>query len=1070
MEKLSISPPGNYACQLYTGGRNSIALAYRRRSKALGAFVLISLVALLSLPAKAGLFIYDDNNVSAFFNGTATFQNRMIKGTVTNDAGELLGGVTVQLKGSNTIVTTAQDGSFSIDVPDGAVTLMFSYIGMQSQEVNVRDNGPIRIALKVENNTLSDVVVVGYGTQKKVNLTGSVATVSSKTLLERPATNAANLLQGRITGLQVIQPTASPGRDDPQFQIRGLGSFGASSNPLILVDGILGSITNLNPNDIESVSVLKDAASAAIYGSRAANGVILVTTKRGRKGEPLLEYRIDVGSHTATRLPDFIYNSVEYMTMYNAAKERVGLPALYTQEQIDAYKNPTDKAQYPDFNWSDHYFNPATVINHNLRFSGGNEKTNYSISLGYLDQDGVLPSFNYKRYNAIINLNTQVNKRIRVGTIINMVKKNITEPRFTNSDIVLLVYQGAPNYTPFLPDGSGRVARYAYAGEGHNRSPETDLHPGNYQYSNSHAINAQGYIDVNIIKGLVWQVKGGLNYNGDTYKSHQQVVQQYAFIKPAGADDFPYVDDGGKSGGVTDRYSQNLLPSLYSTLTYDKTFGKYHTLKVLGGYEQQSFKTQFLQGARLNFPTPGLAEINAGSPVGQSLSGTSTEWALRSYFGRVNYDYMGKYLLEANIRYDGSSRIAEDNRWGAFPSLSAGWRISEENFIQNNVSWIDDLKLRASLGTLGNQEIGLYPYQDILNLSEYPYGSTLQASTILTRLTDKNIKWESTRVLNFGVDLDIYKGLFGVTFDWFKKNTYDILTTQPVPGSLGLSGPVTNDGKLQNIGWEAQLRHANQVGDFSYSAYFLFSTFKNKLLKIRTPTKGVNEVGLPYGSYYMYEWIGIFQSQDDIDKSPDQPFFPPRPGDLKIKDQNGDAVVNAEDRKTVKGIFPDFTYSFGFTAAWKGFALSAFFQGTQGNKMPLNGWGIDPFIQGTPPTAKFRDAWSPTNPSNTVPAIYESWTYGGVSAYPSTYYLQDASYLRLKNVNLSYALPKRIADKIWSKGLTVYVSGDNLLTFTKFEGADPETLSRTGSTIGGWGRYAQFPQVRIINFGIDVKF
>ena len=439
MEKLHIPLLVKQTCHLCSGimGR-LVVVAWE--SKILFAIVFIAMPSLLSLPLKAAPFFYGDNIESKLLNERTTFQDRVVKGVVANDAGEALGGVTVQLKGSNIIVTTAQDGSFSINVPDGAVTLIFSYIGMQTQEANVRDNTPVRIALKSEDNTLSDVVVVGYGTQKKVNLTGSVATVSSKTLLERPATNAANLLQGRVTGLQVIQPTASPGRDDPQFRIRGLGSFGASSNPLILVDGIIGSITNLNPNDIESVSVLKDAASAAIYGSRAANGVILVTTKRGRKGEPLLEYRIDVGSHTATRLPDFIYNSVEYMTMYNAAKARVGLPALYTQEQIDAYENPTDKAQYPNFNWSDHYFNPATVINHNLRFSGGNEKTNYSISLGYLDQDGVLPSFNYKRYNAIINLNSQVNKRIRVGTIINMVKKNITEPRSTNSDIVLLVY------------------------------------------------------------------------------------------------------------------------------------------------------------------------------------------------------------------------------------------------------------------------------------------------------------------------------------------------------------------------------------------------------------------------------------------------------------------------------------------------------------------------------------------------------------------------------------------------------------------------------------------------------
>ncbi|MGN6495483.1 MAG: SusC/RagA family TonB-linked outer membrane protein [Agriterribacter sp.] len=1028
-------------------------------------WVIFALPTLLMLP-----FSLQANDANISYKLSPTQSTLPVTGKVTNEAGEPLQGVTIQVKGTTISATTDAAGSFQINVPGNNAILVFSYVGMQTLEHRVSGSGNISIVLSSDKSTLSDVVVVGYGTQKKINLTGSVATVGGSTLVERPATNAANLLQGRVTGLQVIQPTASPGRDDPQFQIRGLGSFGASSSPLVLVDGLIGSITNLNPNDIESVSVLKDAASAAIYGSRAANGVILVTTKRGKQGAPLLEYRVDIGSHTATRVPDFIYNSAEYMTMYNAAKERVGLPPLYTQEQIDAYKNPSDPIQYPNFNWTDHYFNPATVINHNLRFSGGNERTNYSISLGYLDQDGVLPSFNYKRYNAIININSQINKRVRVGTIINMTKKRIAEPRSVNSDVVLLVYQGAPNFMPFLPDGSGRIARYAYAGEGHNRNPETDLHPGNYQHTNAHGINAQGYVDVQILKGLVWQIKGGFNYNGETYKSHQQVVNQYAYIKPAGADDFPYIDDGGKSGGVTDRYSQNVLPSVFSTLNYETVIGTSHNLKVLAGYEQQSFKTQFLQGGRLSFPTPSLAEINAGSPVGQSLSGTATEWALRSYFGRINYDYKGKYLLEGNLRYDGSSRIASNNRWGAFPSVSAGWRISRESFIEDNLKWLDDLKFRASWGTLGNQEIGLYPYQDILNLSEYPYGSTLQPAAVVTRLTDKNIKWESTRVMNIGMDLEIARGLFGLTLDWFKKNTFDILTTQPVPGSLGMSGPVTNDGKLQNIGWEAQIRHNNQIGDFSYGAYFLFSTFKNKLLKIRVPTKGVNEVGLPYGSYYMYEWIGIFQSQDDIDKSPDQPFFPPRPGDLKIKDQNGDGVVNADDRKTIKGIFPDFTYSFGVNASWKGFALSAFFQGTQGNKMPLNGWGIDPFIQGTPPTTKFRDAWSPTNPSNTVPAIYESWTYGGVSAYPSTYYLQDASYLRLKNVNLSYTLPKTVTDKIWSKGITVYVSGDNLLTFTKFEGADPETLSRTGSTIGGWGRFAQFPQVRILNFGIDVKF
>ncbi len=1010
--------------------------------------------------------LYDKDEMEPFVSEQ---QQKSVSGKVTDSSGGALPGVTVAIKGTTNGCITDANGNFSIaNIPENA-TLQFSFVGMKSQEVVVGGKTTVNVTLAVESIGVDEVIVIGYGTQQKVNVTGAVSTISSKILTDIPKPNTSNMLQGHVNGLQVVQPTASPGRDDPKLQIRGMGSFGASSDPLILVDGIIGSLNNLNSIDVESISVLKDAASAAIYGSRAANGVILVTTKQGKKGECVVEYRGNVGVHTATRLPDFIYDSYEYMTMYNQARARSNKTPYFTQAELDAYKNPTDKAQYPSFNWEEYYFKPATVIDHNLRFSGGNDKTTYSLSMGYLDQDGILPIFNYKRYNAILTLNSQMNKVVSVGTIINMTKKNIDEPRYTNSDIVLDIYRTAPTYTPYLPDGSGRVSIFLSQSGGGNGSAVTDFDPGNYQRTNQSLINAQAYINIIPFKGLVWQVKGAYNYSGEIYKMHTQYIPRYEFIKRTGEADYSLYSES-KTGGVSDKYTVSTLPSLYSTLTYDKMIGEDHTIKALAGFEQQSFKTQYLGGSRISFPSPVLTEIDAGSSVGQTLSGTASEWAIRSYFGRVNYDYRSKYLLEANVRYDGSSRIATANRWGVFPAVSAGWRLSKESFIQNKFKWIDNMKLRASLGTLGNQEIGTYPYQDILSITKYPYETELQAGAVVNRLTDKSLRWESTRVFDLGLDLDIYKGLFGMTFDWFNKKTYGILTSQPVPASLGISGPVTNDGELQNTGWEIELRHANKIGDVSYDAYFLMSTFKNKLLKIRTPVTGVNEVGLPYNSYYMYEWIGIFQSQADIDNSPTQSFFPSKPGDLKIKDQNGDGKVNASDRKTIKGKYPDFLYSFGMNVSWKGLRLTAFFQGSQGNKIPLNGWGIDPFLQGTPPTTKFRNAWSTTNPSNTVPAVYEGWDYGGVAAYPSTYYLQDASYLRLKNVSISYTIPKKIADKIRSKGLTVSVSGENLLTFTRFEGADPETLSTTGSTVSGWGRYAQYPQVRIINFGLDVKF
>ena len=983
-----------------------------------------------------------------------------INGKVTDENGQPLASATILVKGTNNGTKSDANGNFSINA-DPNSTLVISFVGYETKEIKVINQANISIQLRPSSTISDQIVVVGYGTQKKVNLTGSVSSVSSKTLLERPAPNAGDLLEGRMTGLQVTQPTGQPGRDNAVFQIRGLGSFGASSDPLVLIDGVTGSLDNLSPEDIDNVTVLKDAASASIYGVRAANGVILVTTKKGRKGQSFVNYKVDVGRQTATRLPDFINNSAEYMQMWNDARVRSGESPVYTQDQIDAYKNATDRTHFPNFNWEDYYFKPATDINHHLGFSGGNDKTSYNFSLGYLNQDGILPSHSYQRYNALLNFDTKVNDFIMVGSSINMVYKNIFEPWLTNDDIVLLVYQAGPTFGPYLPDASGRFAARAYNTEGHNASP-TSVFNNDGQSTRYYDVNAQVYADVNLYKGLLWEIKGAFNYEDNTYKNHQHTVPAYLF-QPDSSGVYEYDNDGEVSAlGVSEQDTRTVLQTFYSTLTYDTKIGSAHNLKAMLGYEQQSYKDEYLYGRRGTFPTPLLSELNAGSSDGQSTAGSSTEWATQSVFGRLNYDYKERYLLEANARYDGTSRVAETNRWGLFPSISAGWRLSEEKFVKNKFSWLNNLKLRASLGTLGNQDIGAYPYQDILSTTSYPLGGSLSQGAILTRLTDKNLRWESTRIVDFGADMDIYKGLLGLTVDWYKKNTFDILTSQPVPGSLGLSGPVTNDGKLQNIGWEIELRHANTIGQINYSANFLFSMSKNKLLHIRTETKGIKQVGLPYNSYYMYEWIGIFQSQDEIDKSPTQIFFPPKPGDLKIKDENNDGVVDANDRVVVKGAYPDYTYSFSLNVGWKGFDLSTFFQGVQGLKFRVDGWGIDPFDQGTPPTTKFRNAWTTDNHSNTVPAIYESG-YQGVSAYNSTYYLQNASYLRLKNINLSYTFSKAIVNKIKLKGLVLYVSGDNLFTITKYEGADPERLE-------GNGRYAQYPQLRTLNAGINVNF
>lgn len=993
---------------------------------------------------------------------------KTISGKVTDSSGASLPGVSVVVKGTTTGIITDSEGNYSLsNIPENS-TLQFSFIGMEPQEITIGTLTQINVTMAESVTGIDEVVVIGYGIQKRVNLTGSVSTVSSNSLANRPTTNATNLLQGMVSGLRVMIPTAQPGKDDASFEVRGLGSFGASSQPLVLIDGLVGSLSNLAPNDIESVTVLKDAASASIYGAKAANGVILVTTKQAAKGFSI-EYQLDMGVHNATRLPKVITNSAEYMEMYNSARARNGQVPLYPQKDIDAYKYATDLEEYPNFDWIDYYFNPAKSINHYLSFSNKSDKSSYKFSLNYLDQDGIIPKIGQKKYNAQLNFTNQLSKAIKIGTNISAVFKDIQEPsNFRADDAIRYIYGFGPMYKPFLPDGSGRKTSWAYPYELHNT--EAPVAFNGEGLTKNYALNAQVFMDIQLLKGLVWTVKSGINYSDNMKKNHSYKTQEnYYYHKQPGQTDYTLTSTvvGYGAMGVTDNYNKSILPSMYSVLNYETKIGKDHNFTALLGLEKQTYKYSYLEGNKKTFPTNDLMELDAGASDGQTVKGSAYEWALMSYFGRIGYNFKGKYIIEANARYDGTSRVAEANRWGLFPSVSAGWRISEEKLIKDKFSWIDNLKLRASYGVLGNQEIGNYPYQDILAVTSYPSGGSLEQGVGVTRLADKNLRWESTKMLDFGLDMDIKNGLFGMTLDWYKKNTFDILAKLPVPLSIGLLGPTTNDGELQNIGWDIELRHRKQIGEFTYNVNFILSTYKNKLLSIVAPTKGSREVGLPYDCYYLYEMEGIFQSQADIDASANHIFYKPKPGDIKIKDQNGDKVINPDDRISISP-FPDFTYSFGLNISWRRFSLSTFFQGVEGQRTRIFAWGYDPFVEGSPPSIRFRDAWSPTNPSNTEPGVYiggGSFTggYPGNNAYPSTYHLPDASYLRLKNVNLSYSLPKQIIDKIKLRDLTVFVSGDNLLTFTKFPEIDPEIATSSS-------RASRYPMVRILNAGVKIKF
>lgn len=986
-----------------------------------------------------------------------------ISGTIKDQDGAPVAGASVKIKGKPGGAQTDLSGRFTIEAEANDV-LVISAIGYAEKEITVGAGLDYNVSLDKQYSELDQVVVVGYGTQKKVNLTGSISTVGSVELNKRPVSNVSNLLQGKVAGLQVSQAEGKPGMESNTLRIRGTGTFSsAGSSPLVLIDGITGDINNLDPNDVESVSVLKDAASSSIYGARAANGVILITTKKGRSGLISVEYSGNVQAQKATRLPKLLSNSADYLMYWNEGRIRAGFLPYFTDEEIEAYRShPNDPVHYPNYNWIDESFRTATVQNHYLNVRGGSEKTTFSLSLGYLDQGGIISIYDYQKYNLLVSVESKVKDWFTLGGQIQFVKKDIRTSTWDNTIgySILDIYGSAPNYTPTmtLPDGTtGYVARYSSAiGEWTVRNPEAQDVSGSFK-QNHYNVVPQVYTNIKLAKNLSWYTKGAISFDDDFSKNHEVAVNNYYFKDGSFAH-----NNSPQRLGVRDNYYQNMLTTFYSTLNYRRVFNDIHNVNVLVGYNQEYNFYRQLGGTKVTFPTDGLQELNAGSSLGQTTSGTANEWGIQSFFGRVTYDFKSKYLFEANARYDGTSRISADNRWGFFPSVSAGWRVSEESFMKN-VSWIQNLKLRGSWGQLGNQNVGNYPYQAVLNTTSYPFSSAYPG-VINSRMVDPSLKWETTTMTDFGIDLSIKGGLFTATFDWFNKVTDDILYQVPVPASIGLSAPTVNYGKMKNTGYEIEVGHGKQIGDFGYNVSLNFSSVKNEVLRILAPSYGKFTVqeGLPFNSLYMIEWIGIFQNQDEIDKSPEQQFNP-KPGDLKFKDQNGDNVIDAKDRVVVPGAYPKFIYGGTINLTWKNFDLNAFFQGVQGQKISAQGltWGAVPFIQGSPPTIDFvNNRWTGEGSTNKNPAMYISG-YGPVTGTTSTYWLYDASYLRLKNLSIGYDIPKKYTQKIGLEGLRVYVSGDNLLTFTKYPGADPEKADN------GW--FTSYPQITIYTFGIKVK-
>ncbi|SEM01411.1 TonB-linked outer membrane protein, SusC/RagA family [Chitinophaga rupis] len=991
-----------------------------------------------------------------------------VHGTVTDNKGVPLQGVSIQLKGTTTGTASLADGTYSLNLPDANGTLTFGFIGFAKQEIAVNGKNLINVTLMEDDRKLTEVVVTGYTTQSRHTLTSAIATINGEDLTKRVATDATSLLQGQLPGLSVVQNSAEPGNETIQLRIRGVGTFsGAGNNPLVIVDGVPGNLSALNPNDIESVNVLKDASAAAIYGSQGANGVIVVKSKKGNPGKFTLSYNYNIGFAKATRLPKLITNSATYMTLLNEAEANSGNAPIYTDEQIALYQNATDRVKYPNHDWLKDMFSTATVQNHYLNLSGGTEKTTYSLGMGFTNQPGTMRGFEYKKYTVALGLTSRVHKRVTLGTNIQARYGDRQFPYNNATDLYISTLAQSPLYPAQTADGLWITK--AYDRELGNKNPvlASTLRTSNPDYYGQGNIS----IDVDVAEGLKWENRAGINFEYYKMKTFRPVIPVYLYS------DLSYSRnaDVGTPGLAMDHHDET-HSTIYSQLNYHKLFGS-HDLTVLAGVQQETDNKSYMDANRIGYPTNQLTELNAGAVSGQTNGGTSEEWVIHSLYGNMNYNFKDKYLLGVSLRYDGTSRLPADSRWGLYQSVSGGWRISKESFLAN-VKWLNDLKIRASWGRLGNQNIGTYPYQSTLAQTNYAYASGILSGFIPNMLVDPNLTWETTRMTDIGVDMTAFNNRLSFTFDWFSKYTYDILRQSQVPQALGVSAPIVNNGAVSNKGVEFGVRYQDKLSKkFSYYAAANLQVYRNKLASFGADEIGgpdgqtIMRNGYPINSFYLQTMDGIFQSQEEINKSPDQSSLGgvPTPGDIKYKDVNGDGRVDANDRSVFEGQYPKFEYSYTMGANWGNFDASIQLYGSYGNKLYLYKWGVDPFAQGAMPTTDWLDRWTPENPSATKPKIYMGfYGYPKITNVPSSYYLFNASFMRIKNLQVGYTLPQSLVKGI--RMIRVYAAVDNLALFTPLKIAtDPERLDINNKP-DAWYGFANYPQNRTFTLGASVQF
>lgn len=979
-----------------------------------------------------------------FLSLGAFAQQISIKGHVVDGTGEpVIGASVVEANTTNGTITDI-DGNFSMKVA-GKGVLTVSFIGYATQTVPVNAKTSLAITLKEDTEVLDEVVVVGYGTMKKSDLTGAISSVSSKDLMKQPSPSLGAALQGRATGLQVIS-TGAPG-DNVSMKIRGIGSIN-NSDPLLVIDGVPTDVplNMINMDDVETVDVLKDASATAIYGSRGAYGVIIITTKKGKSDTSRFNFKASYGMEKAIRTLDLL-DATQFASLHNEMMTANGQP------QNPAFEDPTLLGK--GTRWTDELFQTAATQSYSLNYSGGNDKTTYYVSAAYFNQEGIVRTAQYERYTVQFNMDTHVTSWLKMGNKLSLnhdikqkgeydIKKTmlaLPTQAIKNEDGSWAGPVGLPMYVGDIANPIGKMLANSTCTKGFNVLGNIYAEVKPWEWLTFKSIAG--------VQALFWDDKGwSPKYNW------QPIAQPESY--------------------ASRKYNKSLTLLWDNTLTFQKTFAEKHQLTVMAGSSAQTNTYEFLGGSIMGFISPTAQQIDNGT-LEPAIKGNGSDWALLSFLGRANYTYDNKYLLTATIRRDGSSRFSKKNRWSNFPSVSLAWRLSEESFFQKSF-WLSDVKLRAGYGMTGNQaSVGNYAYASTIQTIQYNFNGTQVNAIAPSVMPNPNVRWEEVEQYNIGADLALVDSRINLSLDAYIKNTNDMLVNMVVPISTGYSDinvPKINAGKMRNKGFEVSVNSRNLIGEFSWNTSVNASYNKNGIVRLNGDVpmyfdNNIHAAGHPVSSFYGYVTNGIFQTQDEVDcyaiqTKGEDPYNRTSAGDIKFKDLNNDGVINDKDRTYLGNPTPSWIFSMNNSLAWKGFDLEIFLQGAAGNKVyNANRASLEAMSVAQNQMTTVLDRWRGEGTSNSMPrAVFGDPNKNGRT---SDRFIEDGKYLRLKNVTLGYTLPAALSKKAAMSSVRFFVSGQNLLTLTRYTGLDPE--------IAGSGNDNNvYPVARNFTFGASVSF